>query len=201
MLLYCFPLCCHCSYWLQLLLLTGGISLEWQQSLQVSRTLLSILADLNNAVVSMVSACPPISISSSSLGFVLSALITFGITVIFMFHSFFFFFCSLARPKNLSHFSFSVIFTLWSAWTASPLFVRFYFFFFFVINTMFSLLAGIKWSVCILKCQRILCVSFTKTGSGLCIYYLAVCSNLNFLHNSLLITFSTNSCLVFYCAS
>ena len=54
---------------------------------QISRTLLSILADLNNAVVWMVSTRPLISKSSSPcinpLVIVLSASITF------MFHSFF----------------------------------------------------------------------------------------------------------------
>ena len=57
---------------------------------QVSRTLLGILADLNNAVVRMVSTCPLISKSSNSfinhLRIVLSASIAIGITVNFMFH-------------------------------------------------------------------------------------------------------------------
>ena len=62
------------------------------KSPQVSMTLLSILADLDNAVVKMVSARPPISESSNpltkSLTNVPSAPITTGITVTFMFHSF-----------------------------------------------------------------------------------------------------------------
>ena len=62
------------------------------KSPQVSRTLLSILAELNSTVISMVSARRPISNSSNpltnSLGIVLSAPITIGITVTFMFHSF-----------------------------------------------------------------------------------------------------------------
>ena len=73
-------------------------SLSDNMSSQVSRTLLSILADLNNAVVWMVSTRALISSSSSpftdSLVAVPSALITVGITVTFMFHSFF---SSLAR--------------------------------------------------------------------------------------------------------
>ena len=60
---------------------------------QVSRTLLSILAVLNNAVIWMVSTRPPTSKSSSPfsnpLDTVQSAPITIGIIVTCMFHSFF----------------------------------------------------------------------------------------------------------------
>ena len=65
------------------------------KSPQVSRTLLNILAVFNNAVVWMVSTCPPTSKSSSSfnnpLVTVPKAPITLGIIVTFMFHSFFLF--------------------------------------------------------------------------------------------------------------
>ena len=60
---------------------------------QVSRTLLSILAVLNNAVVWIVSTCPPTSKSSSPfsnpLVIVPKAPITIGMIVTRMFHSFF----------------------------------------------------------------------------------------------------------------
>ena len=60
---------------------------------QVSRTLLSILAVLNNDVFRMVSTRPPTSKSSSPfnnpLVTVPKAPITIGIIVTFMFHSFF----------------------------------------------------------------------------------------------------------------
>ena len=57
------------------------------KSLQISRTLLSILADLNNAVVWMVLICPPITNFLSKLsGRIPSMLITIGITIIFIFH-------------------------------------------------------------------------------------------------------------------
>ena len=63
------------------------------KSPQVSSTLLSILAVLNNAVVSMVSTRPPTSKFSSPfnnpLVTVPKAPITIGIIVTFMFHSFF----------------------------------------------------------------------------------------------------------------
>ena len=35
-----------------------------------------------------------------------------------------------------------------------------------------GLLAGIRWSVCMLKSHRSLCKSFSWTGAGLCIYYI-----------------------------
>ena len=54
-----------------------------------------------------------------------------------------------------------------------------------------------------LQIQRPLCVSFSGTDSGLCIYYLAIWSNLNFGHYSKRIDFPTLSCQVLYsfCAS
>ena len=83
-------------------------SLGDSKSSKVSRTPLSILVDLNRAVVWTVSTYPLISKSSSTFTKPLeigpSAPITIGITVIFMFH-FFFFFNVLARSKYLSLFS------------------------------------------------------------------------------------------------
>ena len=68
-------------------------SLSDCKSPQVSRTLLSILAVFNNAVVSMASTRPPTSKSSSPFNNLLvtvpKAPITIGIIVIFIFHSFF----------------------------------------------------------------------------------------------------------------
>ena len=95
-------------------------SLSDSKSPQVSRTLLSILAVLNNAVVWMVSTRPPTSKSSSpfsnSLLTVPNAPITIGIIVTGMFHSFF---SSLARSRYLSFFSHSFSSILWSAGTAN----------------------------------------------------------------------------------
>ena len=74
------------------------ISVSWgsfsdSKSPQVSRTLLSILAIFNNAVVWMVSTRPPTSKSSRPFNDLLvtvpKAPITIGIIVTFMFHSFF----------------------------------------------------------------------------------------------------------------
>ena len=89
------------------------------KSPRISRTLFSIMAYLINVVVWMVSARLPISNSSSflfkPLGIVPSSLITVGITVTLMFHSFF---SSLARSRYLSLPFLSFTFTLWSTRTA-----------------------------------------------------------------------------------
>ena len=75
-----------------------------RKSPQVSRTLLSILAVFNNAVVWMISTRPPTSKSSrpfnNPLYTVPNAPITIGIIVTFRFHSFI---NSLARSRYLSH--------------------------------------------------------------------------------------------------
>ena len=88
-------------------------SLSDSKSPQVSRTLLSILAVLNNAVVWMVSTRPPTSKSSSPFSnpsvTVPNAPITTGIIVTYTFHSFFNF---LARSRYLSFFSHSFSFIL-----------------------------------------------------------------------------------------
>ena len=80
---------------------------------QVSGPLFSILADLKN-VVWMVSTRSQISKSSNPLVAVSSAPITIGVTVNFMFHSFF---SSLARSWYLSLFSLFFSFTMWLART------------------------------------------------------------------------------------
>ena len=68
-------------------------NLSDSKSPQVSRTLLSILVDLNNAVVWMVSTCPLISKSSTPFThpyvIVPRTPITIGIIITFMFCSFF----------------------------------------------------------------------------------------------------------------
>ena len=159
----------------------------------------SILVDLRNAEVSMISACPPISNSSSPiikpLAIVPSASITVGITVIFMFHNFF---NSLVRPNYLFLVSFHLIFKLISTETAKSNTVGCIFFLLIIIWSGF--LARIKLFVCILKSQRISCFSFSWTGAG---PVKIVWSNFNFLHNSLWITFPTQLCPVLYsfCAS
>ena len=73
-----------------------------------------------------------------------------------------------------------------------------FFFFFLLIIIRSCLLAEIRWFVCMSKSQRSLCVSFSRTATGLCIYHLFVRSNFNFLHIFQLITLPTQSCLILY---
>ena len=105
-------------------------SLSDSKSPQDSRSLLSILAVLNNAVVWMVSTHPPTSKSSSPfsnpLVTVPNSPITIGIIVTCMFHRFF---NSLARSRYLSFFSHSFSFILWSAGTAKSTILQVLFFF------------------------------------------------------------------------
>ena len=158
-------------------------SLSDSMSSRVSRTLLSILAVSDNAIVLMISTRPPTSKSSSpfnnSLVTVPKAPITIGIIVTFMFHNFF---SSLARSRYLSFFSHSFSFILWC-----PQFSNFSSFFLFFLLLLFiirsGLLAEIRWSNCMSTSHRSLCESFSRTDAGLCIYHLFVWSNLNFLHN------------------
>ena len=105
-------------------------SLSDSKSPQVSRTRLSILAVLSNAVVWIVSTRPPISKSSrpfnNPLVIVPNAPITIGTIVTFIFYSFF---NSLARSRYLSFFSLSFRIILWSAGTAKSTILQIFFFF------------------------------------------------------------------------
>ena len=172
-------------------------NLSDSKSPQVSRTLLSILAILSNAVVWMVSIHPFISKSSSAF---INPLVTvprtpiiIGINATFRFHSFF---SSLVRSRYLFFFSLSFNFTLWSARTAKSKIFQVLFFLLIIIRS--GDLAEFKWSVWMSKSQRSLCMSFSRTNVKLCIYHLFVWSNLNFLHNFKWITLPTQSCLVLY---
>ena len=148
------------------------LSLSDCKSPWVSRTLLSILADLNNAVVWMVSTRSVISKSSSPcinpLVSVPRAPITIGINVTFMFYSFF---NSLERLRYLSCLSRSFNFT----GTAKSTILQVLFFLLIIIRS--GRLIKNKWSVCMSKSQRSLCVSFSRTDVRLCIYHLFVWSN------------------------
>ena len=132
-------------------------SLRDSKSPQVSRTLLSILAILNNAVIWMVSTHLPTSKSSSPfsnpLVTVPNAPITIGIIVTCMFHSFF---NSLARSRYLSFFSHSFSFILWWARTAKLTILQILFFLLIIIKS--GLLAEIRWSMCMSKPHRSVCV-------------------------------------------
>ena len=155
-------------------------SLSDSKSPQVSRTLLSILAVLNNDVVWIISTRPPTSLSSRPFNdpfvTVLKAPITIGIIAFFMFHSFFQF------PSKVEVFIFLFTFfsfIQWSARIAKSTTLNILFYLLIVIRS--GLLAEIRWSVCMSKSQRSLCVSFSRTCVGLCIYHSLVWSNLKFL--------------------
>ena len=158
-------------------------SLSDSKSPQISRTLLSILADLNNAVIWIVLILPQISNSailfSKSLRANSSAPTKTDITVIFLFLSFF---SSQARSKYLFILSLSFIFILWSAWTRKSIDDKFIFF--LEINTKSDCLIKIGWFIYISKSQRISCISFSCINFGLYIYHLLLWWNFNLLHNS-----------------
>ena len=95
-----------------------------------------------------------------------------------MFHVFF---SSLSKTRYLYLFSFLSILPCGLLRWKSSLFSRFSFLLTIIRS---SRLAEIKWSVYISKSQRILCVSFSRTDSGLYIYHLFVWLNFNFWYNS-----------------
>ena len=136
------------------------------KSPQVSRTLLSILAVFSNAVVWMVSTRP----FNNPLVIVPKVLITIGIIVTFMFHSFFQF--SSNVEVLISLFTFFQFYSVVCRDSRVDSFADFLFVFFLLIIIRFGLRAEIRWSVCISKSHRSLCVSFSRTGAGLCIYHL-----------------------------
>ena len=172
-------------------------SLSDRKSTQVSRTL-SIRAVLNSAVVWMVSTRLPLSKSSSPFYnpsvTVPKAPITSDIILTFMFHNFS---NSLARSRYLFFlFTFLQFYSVVSRDSKVHNFASSLFFLLIIIRS--GLLVEIRLSVCIRKSHRGLCVLFLRTDAGLCIQCLLVWSNLNFLHNSQLISLSTQSCLVLY---
>ena len=121
-------------------------SLRDNKSPQVSRTLLRILADLNNVVVWMVSTRPLISKffcpCINHLLTVPSAPITIGITVTFMFHFFFFFFFLVFLDVQNTYFSFHFLSVLpcGQPERQSSLFGKFSFFFYLILFVYFIFL-------------------------------------------------------------
>ena len=167
------------------------------KSSQVSRTLLNILNDLNDAVVCIVSTRVIIFKSSSScidpLLTVPRAPIKTAFTVTFMFDRF------LIPYQGLrTYLSFSVLSILICNQPGQQSLQLYNFYFFLLIIKGSGRLVEIRWSHCMSKVQRSLCVSFSRTDSGLCIYHLFVWSNLNFLHNYQWITLLTKWCPVWY---
>ena len=140
---------------------------EWQLVSSCYQALLSILADLNNAIVWIVLILALISNSFSPLFQALpSTLTTIGITVTLTFLSLFH---SLARYKYLSIFLLFFILTQWSVVQNCKIHytVSSFFFFFLLITFSSGLLARIRWSSWIPKSYRILQVLFSRTDSSL----------------------------------
>ena len=102
-------------------------NLSDNETSQVSKTLLSIRADLSNAVYHMISSHPPISNSSSPLSKAL------GI-VSFMLQCFF---SSLVWSNYLALFLHSLIFILWSTRTAKSTIRQVLFFFSYLFMYLF----------------------------------------------------------------
>ena len=159
-------------------------SLSDSKSPQISRTLLSILAVLNNAVVMMVFTRPPTSKSSrlfnNPLVTVPKAPITIGIIVTFMFHSFF---NSLARSRYLSFFSHSFSFILWSAGTAKSTILQILFFFFLLLRVFHT---SFHWwfffVVCVTECllrSPVLLVDFNSAEAWLVSIHPLISSSLS----------------------
>ena len=98
------------------------------KSPQVPRTFLSILANLNNIVVLIVSTNPLISKSPSPFNNPLVTVPKAPMTTSLSCSTVFFFY-SLARSSYSSFFSFSFNFTLWSAGTAKSTMLRVLFLF------------------------------------------------------------------------
>ena len=173
-------------------------SISDSKSPQVPGTFLSILADLNNVVVWIVSTHSPTSKSSSlfynPLMTIAKAPIMISIIVTFMFHSFFQY--SSKVEVLILLFTFFQFYSVVSWDSKVHNFANSLFFWLITIRS--GLLAEIMWSVCMSKSYWSLCVSFCRTVAGLCIYHLFVWSNLNFLHISQWITLPTQSCLVLY---
>ena len=132
-----------------------NLSLTFSKSLRLSRTLLSILDNLNISLVWMVLILPLISSSSSLRSKLLGP---FQLQLVSPSTSCSIFFYSRARSKYF--------FAQVRQNVKIYKFVFFYSFFYFLIISRSGRLAEIKWSVCIWKSQKILCLSFCEFCFG-----------------------------------
>ena len=141
-------------------------NLSGNKSPQVSRTLLSILAYLDNAVVSIAYSFPFISKSSTSfthpLKIVPTAPNTIGITINFMFRGYF---CFLAKSRYVSFF-FALFYYHFGVCRNGNVHYLAGFLFLLTI-TLSGRLAEIRWSICISKIsEKFFCDSISRTDSG-----------------------------------
>ena len=162
-------------------------NLNDSKSPQVSRTLLSILSDLNNVVVLKVITCLMISKSSTPfikpLGIVPSAPITIGITVTFMFQRFFLVLWQVLGIYR--SWRFLLFFSLWTAGTAKST-IRQVLFFCWFINIIIVCLLCLFENVSFLVSSQI----NLKKGSLLGSYTLLIN---NLFTNKILLSNSSNS--------
>ena len=132
------------------------------KSPQVSRSLLSILSELNNTVILMISTRPLISKPSSPFCNIWGS---FQVNQLHLVSQLplcsIVFFKSLVRSLYSSLFSLSFSFILWSAETAKSTFL--------LTITRSGRLAEIRWSVCMSKSQKVCASHFPGQIPG-CVY-------------------------------
>ena len=169
------------------------------ESPHVSRTLLSILAVLNNAVVLIVSTRHPTSKSFISFNYRLVTVpkehIPIGICVTFLYHSFFL----ISLQGRCTYRSFHIQF--YSMVSRDSKVVNFAksLFLLLLITIQGGLLAESRGSVCMWTSHTSFCVSFSRTTAGLSIYHLCVWTTLNFLHISLSFLVLYSFCALICC--
>ena len=165
-------------------------NLSDSKSPQVSRTLLSILADLNDVVVWIVSTRSLISKSSSSfinpLVTVQRAPITISINITFIFQSFFS--IPLQGQGIYPSFHFLSLLLCGQPGQQSQQFCKFSIFCWLLLGLFIWPRLGILF----------VCRNPKRTDVGLCKYHLFIWAKINFLHNSKWITLPSHSCLVLY---
>ena len=168
-------------------------SLSDCKSPQVSRTLFSILAVLNNVVVWMVSlvrqlSSPPVPRVILNLLYRKhqSQLVYFSPSCSTIFNS-------LARSSYPSLY----IFQFYSVGSRNSKVDNFANFFLFFCWLLYGLVFWPRLGDLSVHQSPIgVYESYSRTGTGLCIHHLFVWSNLNFLHISQLIPIPTQSCLI-----
>ena len=155
-------------------------SLSDSKSPQVSRTLLNILAVLNNVVVGwsplvLLFPSPPVPLiifwwlyqkHQSRLVWLSSSCSMVFFQFPILIFTFFQFYFVVSQDSKVHNFASSLSLSLF-----------FFSFFFLLIIIRSGLLVEIRWSVCMPKSLGSLCVSFSRTDAVLCIYHLFVWSN------------------------
>ena len=179
-------------------MLADTLSVEFElQVPQIPRTLLYILAALNNVAVLIVSTRSLISKFSNPLSKYLVTVsrtpTTIGITATFPLHNLLIPMRGQVTYPSFCFFQFYSVVSQESKVHNSAISLSF-----LLIIIRSGRLAEIRWSVSISKSQSSLCVSFSRKYARLCIYDLFVWLYFNVLHSSRWITFPNQLCLVLY---